>query len=393
MSQDLDARGTTNPKDRELFHTDPRPTEASLCDSIARSHRLAALPPCARRDFLKTTSAALVGAAMASPLAVPAVLRADSAGSKLRLGLISAASYGYMGAERTPGSHHGTAFATSCNGFDEAKRKQIEGTFVAAKKRIEDVQVVCIWDPMKEAAQRLADVCGIGRVCDTPEQCAEGVDAVAIVDDGSGEQWKYALAPLRKGVPTFCDKPLAMTAKQAKHVADLARQTGTPFMSASSLRFVPDILALAKEVPSLGDIHLATTICGNELVYYGIHALEMAYAVLGPGAVSCLNVGQPGRNVVRVRFANGRDLVLMVCEREWMRAGYQINLYGTKGWRSVTPVLTDLYWYLLDRFVTMVRTKKECVPIEQEVEVIAVLEAGKRSLAENREVTVAEVLK
>ena len=35
---------------------------------------------------------------------------------------------------------------------------------------------------------------------------------VLIVDDGSGEQWKYALAPLRKGVPTFCDKPLAMTA-------------------------------------------------------------------------------------------------------------------------------------------------------------------------------------
>jgi hypothetical protein len=32
------------------------------------------------------------------------------------------------------------------------------------------------------------------------------------------------------------------------------------------------------------------------------------------------------------------------------------------------------------------------VPIEEEVEVIAVLEAGKRSLAENSEVTVAEVM-
>ena len=88
-------------------------------------------------------------------------------------------------------------------------------------------------------------------------------------------------------MPTFCDKPLAMTAKQAKEVAAVARQAGTPLMSASALRFVPDVLALAKEVPSLGKIHLATTICGNELVYYGIHALEMAYAVLGRGAVSC----------------------------------------------------------------------------------------------------------
>ena len=345
-----------------------------------------------RRSFLKTSSAAAIAGALAGPLGFPSLLRGASANGKLRLGLISAATYGYMGAPRTPGSFHGTAFATTCNGYDEAKRQQIEGTFVAAQKRLEGAQVVCIWDPVKVAAERLADVCGIPKVCDSADECAEGVDAVLIVDDGSGEQWKYALAPLRKGVPTYCDKPLAMTAKQAKEVADVARQAGTPFMSASSLRFVPDVLTLAKEVPSLGDIHLATTICGNELVYYGIHALEMAYAVLGRGAVSCLNVGQPGRNIVRVRFENGRDLLLMVGEKEWMRAGYQINLYGTKGWRTLTPNLTDLYWYLLDKFLELVRTKKESVPIEEEVEVIAVLEAGKRSLAEKREVTVAEVL-
>lgn len=345
-----------------------------------------------RRSFLKTSSAAAAGA-IVSPLGLPSLVRGAAASVNLRLGLISAATYGYMGAPRTPGSFHGTAFATTCNGYDEAKRKQIEGTFVAAQKRLEGVQVVSVWDPVKTAAERLAEVCGIPKVCDSADECAEGVDAVLIVDDGSGEQWKYALTPLRKGVPTYCDKPLAMTARQAREVADLARQTGTPFMSASSLRFVPDIVALAKEVASLGDIHMATTICGNELVYYGIHALEMAYAVLGRGAVSCLNVGQPGRNIVRVRFDNGRDLLLMVGEKEWMRAGYQINLYGTKGWRSLTPDLTDLYWYLLEKFIELVRTGKQSVPIEEEVEVIAVLEAGKRSLAENREVTVAEVLR
>jgi len=341
-----------------------------------------------RRTFLKTSSTAVI----AGVLGLPTILRAASGSKTLKLGLISAASYGYMGGPRLQGSNHGTAFSTCCNGFDEAKRKQFTGTFVASKKRIEGVQVVKIWDPLKEAAERLADVCGIPTVCNSADECSDGVDAVAIVDDGSGEHWKYALTPLRKGVPTFCDKPLAMTAKEAKAVAELARKTGTPFMSASSLRFVPDVVALAREAPSLGNIHLAMTICGNELVYYGIHALEMAYAVLGRGAVSCLNVGQPGRNIVRVRFENGRDLILMVAEREWMRALYQIHLYGTKGWRSLTPNLADLYWYLLEKFIELVRTKKESVPVEEEVEVIAVLEAGKRSLAEKREVTIAEVL-
>lgn len=344
-----------------------------------------------RRTFLKASTA--VAGVLASPLGLPSLVLGAPAGAKLKLGLISAATYGYMGNSRTPGSFHGTAFATTCNGFDAAKRKKIEGTFVESKKRLEGVEVVRVWDPNKAAAERLADVCSIQKVCDTADECAESVDAVLIVDDGSGQQWKYAVTPLRKGVPTFCDKPLAMTAKEAKEIADLARKSGTPFMSASSLRFVPDVLALAKEVPSLGKIHMATTICGNELVYYGIHALEMAYAVLGRGAVSCFNVGQPGRNLVRVRFDNGRDLMLIVGEKEWMRAGYQLNLYGMKGWRTLTPKLDDLYWYLLDRFLDLVRTKKESVPIEEEVEVIAVLEAGKRSLAEKREVTLAEVLK
>jgi len=345
-----------------------------------------------RREFVKASSTAIITSTLVSPLGCPTLLRGASTSGPLKLGLISAATYGYMGAPRTLGSNHGTAFSTACNGYDEVKRKQFQGTFVAAKKRIERARVVKIWDPVKAAAEQLADVCGIPTVCDSAEECCDGVDAVAIPDDGSGEQWKFALAPLRKGVPTFCDKPLAMTAKQAKEVAAVARQSGTPFMSASSLRFVPDVVALAKEVPSLGKINLATTICGNELVYYGIHALEMAYAVLGGGAVSCLNVGQPGRNIVRVRFESGRDLLLMVAERQWMRAGYQINLYGTEGWRSLTPNLANLYWYLLEQFLDLVRTKKESVRIEEEVEVIAVLEAGKRSLAENREVTVAEVM-
>jgi len=315
----------------------------------------------------------------------------------IKLGIISAATYGatYSGADvpRTPGSFHGTAFSSTYNGFDESKAKQWDWTFASGEKRIKGARIVKIWDPHREWAERLAEACYIPEVCETPEDCADNVDGVIIVDDGSGEQSEYAIYPLRQGVPTFCDKPLAMTAHRAQEVANLVRETGTPFMSASSLRFVPDIIALKNEIHNLGDVHLATTICGNELVYYGIHALSMYYGVFGGGAISCLNVGETDRNIVRVRFEDGRNLVLMVAEREYMRAGYQINVYGTKGWRSLTPNLADLYYYLQERFIQMLRTGKEIVPVEEEVEVIAVLEAGKRSLAEKREVAVAEVMK
>ncbi len=127
----------------------------------------------------------------------------------MRIGLISAATYRYLDDPLRPGSHHGTAFASTFNGFNEAEVAKHQWTFVRAKKRIEGAKVVKVWDKEKVWAERLASACDIPTVCRAPEDCADGVDLAIIVDDGSGEQSKYAIDPLKKGIPTFCDKPLA----------------------------------------------------------------------------------------------------------------------------------------------------------------------------------------
>ena len=97
----------------------------------------------------------------------------------IKLGIISAATYGpaYRGEDvpRTPGSFHGTAFSSTYNGFDEVKSKQWEWTFASGKKRIEEAQIVKVWDPHREWAERLAEACYIPEVCETPEECADVV--------------------------------------------------------------------------------------------------------------------------------------------------------------------------------------------------------------------------
>jgi predicted dehydrogenase len=319
----------------------------------------------------------------------------------IRVGLISAASYAptFDGADvpRQAAMTHGPIFACCFNGYDPAQLGAHAGEgkfpFSSVERKFEDVRAVKIWDPVREAAEHLAALVGIPEVCDTPEQCTEDVDAVIIPDDGSGCQYRYAVAALEKGLPTFCDKPLAMTAKEAQRIAQVAKDHGAPFMSASSLRFVPDIVALREEVRSgaLGEVNLASVAGGGDPIWYGIHALSMAYGVLEPGAVSCLNVGVADRNVVRVRYADGRDVMLIVGQPPQMCGGYQINLYGTKAWKSVTPSLADLYVYLMQRFLALVRDGEVSVPIDEEVEVIAVLEAGQKSLLTGREVTIAEM--
>ena len=310
----------------------------------------------------------------------------------INLGLVSAASYGYSEQPRRPGSNHGTAFATAFNGWDEEESKKCEGVFVKTTVRISGARVTRVWDPMTSAAVQMARACHIERVCSSAEECMTGVDAVILIDDGSGEQFRFAEGPLQRGVPVFCDKPLAMTTRDASSVVQLARRRKTKLMSCSALRFVKDILDLKAELPKLGGVHLATVACGNDMIYYGIHALSMAYAVLGAGAVSSFNVGQPGLNQARIRFSDHRDVIAIVGEPSWMASGYRIDLFGRKAWRSVTPNLSNLYNPMLEAFLQFVTTGVEPYPIEEEVELIAALEASKRSMQLGREVMISEVL-
>lgn len=350
--------------------------------------------PLNRRTFLGH-SLALPAAFATAGLGLGA---AEEAAGKapLRIGLVSAgsygASYGPNPQPRKQGSNHGTAFATTFNGFNEEKAKAFEGTFVRASKRIEGARVVKIWDPIRSAAEAVADVCDIPTVTDSYEDCAKDVDMVLIVDDGSGAQWKYAASSLRAGVPTFCDKPLAMTVKDAKEVAAIVKETGTKFMSASSLRFIPDIVKLKEDVKKIGPVRICTLNGPGDLVYYGIHALSMAYAVFGPGIFLVENIGTSQGNILNCKHKDDLTIMAFVTARDYAKMNFSIDVFGENGLLRVEPNLKDLYTYLLENFLDYVLHDRVSVPLEEEIELIAALEAGEISLKEKRIVELKELL-
>ena len=64
----------------------------------------------------------------------------------------------------------------------------------------------------------------------------------------------------------------------------LAQTHNTPLMSSSALRFAREVLEFkAQEKELVGDLRVAVATGPNELVYYGIHAAELFYTVMGPG--------------------------------------------------------------------------------------------------------------
>src|SRR4051812_39628361 len=104
--------------------------------------------PINRRAFVTGTATLAASGIVSSVIrgADPATNRDGApvpAKATRRLGLLSAATYG-NNAPRTRGSNHGTAFATTLNGWDESKARLWKGTFVKSGRRLEGGHIVKI---------------------------------------------------------------------------------------------------------------------------------------------------------------------------------------------------------------------------------------------------------
>ncbi len=117
---------------------------------------------------------------------------------------------------------------------------------------MEDVEVAAVCDHSPERARAFASSLGIGQVFpDAPSMVESGrVDAIAIacVD---GAHAAPALAALSRGLPVFCEKPLARSLADAVSMAQAARASGAPAIVNFSKRN-GGALSLARDLVSDG---------------------------------------------------------------------------------------------------------------------------------------------
>jgi hypothetical protein len=219
----------------------------------------------------------------------------------------------------------------------------------------------------------------------TIEALVKDVDAVMItsVDGRVHLAQARQVFPARK--PTFVDKPLAASATDARAILALARKTGTPFFSASSLRFTAEVQALAAPDPARGAIVGAfawgpapTEPHHPDLFWYGVHAVEILYTLLGPGCASVARVNAPGADVVVGRWADGR-LGTIRGIRDGARS-YGAVAFGA-GAVGLRAIGESDYVGLLRAVIRFFQTGTPPVAPEVAVEMMAFMEAAETSKA------------
>ena len=224
----------------------------------------------------------------------------------------------------------------------------------------------------------LRDKWKIKIVDDIPTLCTL-VDAV-LEESLDGRTHLAQVRPvLAAGKPLFIDKPMADSYHDASEIARLAKQAGVPWFSSSSLRFWEETQRL-KAAPEAGGI-VGCDVYGPcpiqpqqpDLMWYGIHAIEALYTIMGPGCETVTRVNTADTDVVTGKWKDGRIGVM-----RGIRKGaqdYGITVYGAKAvLRSESK--SETYGPLLDQIANFFRTRVPPVKPEETLEIIAFMQAA-----------------
>lgn len=266
--------------------------------------------------------------------------------------------------------------------------------------RVPGFKLTKVWDYDLGIARRFSQVFyDKPEVCHTLERATEDVDAVFIADchlDGS-DHLKLATPFLKKGIPTFVDKPFATTLADARAMIELSKKYAVPLMSASLLSYVREPKLLRQRFGELeGPVRQGIikgyngwrTKRGLEGI---IHGISLALAVFGPGVEWVEAMGTLPVEYLLLHWPNGMEALVINHSGECGTGSFHCEVHGEKSPRNppnrtvieMQPVGDPEFIYagqqVLKIFRQMIHTRKMPVPYESMLEPIAIYENATRA--------------
>jgi hypothetical protein len=226
-------------------------------------------------------------------------------------------------------------------------------------------------------AAELRDKWGVRFVDEIPAMCS-AVDGILLESLDGRTHLSQMKDAVKCGKPVFIDKPLASSFEDAKAIARLADDAHVPWFSASSLRF-SDIQSLKREPlngaivwgPGPTEPHQSL-----DLSWYGIHAAEMLYVLMGTGCAEVSHVSSEEADVITCKWKDGR-LGSMRVDRPYSKFGAVV--FRPKNRVDALPDIKVDYIPLVREIVKFMTTHEPPVANSETLEILQFIDAAQRS--------------
>ncbi len=149
----------------------------------------------------------------------------------------------------------------------------------------------------------------------SPAALVAASDALMVLTCDGRTRWFEVEPLLLARKPLFIDKPLSADWRDGTRIISAADRLGCPCFSASALRYRLDAAAqaaLSTERPLR--LTIATPALSEvghpDLSWHGIHAVEAAYALLGPGCRTVARESTPERDITHGVWPDGSSVAI-----------------------------------------------------------------------------------
>lgn len=248
------------------------------------------------------------------------------------------------------------------------------------------------------------------RLARSLDELVESVDAVWLGDaSGNGNDHFDLVAPaLRRGLPTFCDKPAGHTPAETKRILDLARAHRAPLMSSSLFRHEHG-MEHALRMRDSGDFgplqYVIASMAGGYSptgwFIYGHHPVWTVMTLCGPGVEAVSMYAREATAHALITYRDRMPAEVWYGRPDLSGQYCQTFVYFARQAFQFTPALEGDFWFghhyemfrMAHTFREMIRTRREPVPHNEILEVTAILHAGAKSMEERgRLVPLTEVM-
>lgn len=205
------------------------------------------------------------------------------------------------------------------------------------------------------------------------------VDAVLLESVDGRTHLNQAREVIKARKPLFIDKPLASTLEDAREIARLAKAAGVPWFSTSSLRY-SDIVGTMKSPDATGVITWGPGPTEEhhklDLSWYGIHPVEMLFALMGPGCEEVTRVSGRDADETTCRWKDGRIGTVRTLRPY---GDYGAIVFKPKQIIQSPPKFKVSYVAMLQEILKFFQTGKPPVAPEETLEIFAFMDAAQRS--------------
>ena len=210
------------------------------------------------------------------------------------------------------------------------------------------------------------------------EELVNKCDSIIVLSPDNPEMHKSLSAiPLCSGKPTYIDKTFAPDLRTAVEIFERAKKYNTPVYSTSALRYASELSEDNGSGIIEKDLSLVAARGPGHFDNYSVHQLEMIVSTIGIGARRAICVVSGSAPMVVYDYCDGRRSVVHCLP--WV--DFSLEVQTKQGEGISLPIKSDFWSSFIKDLLLFFDTSKPPVKWEETCEVIAMVEAGLKAIA------------